>query len=335
VNEPWTVERIIEMSRAFQPACVLVAGAELDVFSVLEGGPLDAIALADRIDGDPRAAAVLLDALAAIGLLAKEGSRYRLAPGTAEALTEGGPSSVLAMVRHQANCLRRWAQLAHVVDAGMPAETAPSVRGAEGDLASFIGAMDEINRASAGPIVAALRPERRRRILDVGGASGTWTIAFLKAAPAARATLFDRPEVIPLARKRLAEAGLLDRVDLAPGDFYLDPLPGGADLVWLSAIVHQNSREENRALFRKCRDALVEGGEVAIRDFVMDPGRTRPAAGALFAVNMLVATEGGGTFTFEELAEDLRSAGLVEPGVARQAETMDAIVTARRGGHMK
>jgi predicted O-methyltransferase YrrM len=327
---PWTPEKVLDMTRGFQPACVIAAGAELDVFTVLAKGPLDAEEVARKVDADPRGTAVLLDALAALGLLEKRGEAYGLAPGVGDILAEGGSASALAMIRHQGNCLRRWGQLASVVETGAPAELPPSVRGEEADLASFIGAMDEISRASADALVATLEPRRFRHILDVGGASGTWTIAFLRAAPLARATLFDRPEVMPLARKRLAEAGVLDRVHLAPGDFSIDPLPGGADLVWLSAIVHQNSREENRGLFRKSREALLDDGLVAVRDIVMEPDRTRPPMGALFAVNMLVATEGGGTFTFEELAEDLRASGFTDATLARKAETMDSIVTARK-----
>jgi hypothetical protein len=109
-----------------------------------------------------------------------------------------------------------------------------------------------------------------------------------------------------------------------------DALPPGADLAWVSAIVHQNSRAQNRDLFAKVLAALVPGGRIAIRDILMEADRTRPVAGALFAINMLVATEGGGTFTFDELREDLEAAGFAEVAVLRQDEAMDAVVVARK-----
>ena len=155
-------------------------------------------------------------------------------------------------------------------------------------------------------------------------------MAFLRACPAATATLFDLPHVIPMARRRLAAAGMNKRVRLVPGDFMTDPLPRGADLAWVSAIAHQNSRAENRALFTKVFKALMPGGRIAIRDILMDPTRTRPVAGALFAVNMLVATEGGGTFTFGELREDLAAAGFTQARVRRRDETMNCIVVAKK-----
>jgi SAM-dependent methyltransferase len=141
--------------------------------------------------------------------------------------------------------------------------------------------------------------------------------------------LFDLPAVIPLARQRLTAGGVAERVQLAAGDFYHDPLPRGADLVWLSAIIHQNSPDENRALYRRAAEALEPGGRVLIRDIVMDESHTSPLAGALFAVNMLVATPGGGTYALAEIREDLQSAGFADVQLVRRDEGMHAIVAAR------
>ncbi len=332
-KEKWTAERVLGMARGFQPACVLMAGAELDVFGVLAGGAKDAAALAKAIGGDLRATIMLADALTAMELLEKSAAgQYSLAEGVADVLTEQGPSSTLAMVQHHANCLRNWAQLANVVRTGRRAERAPSVRGAAGDLESFIEAMQVVSRAAAGPLVARIGPPPFKHLLDVGGGPATWTIAFLRAgAPDSRATLFDLPDVLPIAEKHLREAHLLDRVTLAGGNFAADPaLPAGADLAWVSAIVHMNSRAENRDLFRKVHAALAPGGKVLIRDLVMDKSRTAPADGAMFAVNMLVNTPGGGTFTFGELADDLAAAGFIEPVLLNRDEGMCSVVQARK-----
>ena len=115
---------IFDQVRAFQPLCVMIAGAELDVFTILHAKPMNAAQLARRIKGDLRATTILLDALTAIGLLNKATHRepvYRVPPAVAEVLTETGSQSMLGMVRHQGNCLRNWAQLAGVVLRGKPA----------------------------------------------------------------------------------------------------------------------------------------------------------------------------------------------------------------------
>lgn len=324
----WTFEGLLDLGRAYQGAAVLAAAADLGLFDALDSRPKTAAELARRLRCNLRGLSTLLDALAALRLLRKTGTRFSLAAGVGEFLTAGGRQSQLAMAQHQANCLRRWAQLAVVVKSGRPARRSPSVRGEKGDLAAFIGAMHNIAAPNADRVIRSVRPKAFRHLLDLGGASGTWTAAFLRSCPAARATLFDLPPVIPLARRRLTDAKLINRVELAAGDFMKDRLPAGADLAWVSAIVHQNSRAQNRVLFRKIFRALLPGGRIVIRDFVMSRERELPAAGALFAINMLVATSGGGTFTFAELREDLAHAGFAAARLLRQDGTMNSLVSA-------
>jgi len=326
----WTAEEVFRLGSEYQRACVLAAAADLDVFTVLGDASVTAAEAATKLSTDPRGTTVLLDALAAMDLMEKKGDVYRVPPEVADVLAADGAHSVLAMARHQSTCLRRWAQLATVVKTGEPAEHLPSVFSNDDTLAAFIGGMHNVSVPMADSLVAGLQPLEFRHLLDVGGASGTWTIAFLEAAPEARATLFDRPKVIPMAERRLTDAGMLDHVTLVGGDFYTDPLPTGADLAWLGAIVHQNSREQNRALFAKVLAALEPGGRILVRDIVMEAGRTRPVGGALFAVNMLVGTHGGGTFTFDELSEDLLSAGFESPELVRQGTWMDSLVAATK-----
>jgi len=326
----WTAEELLELGRSYQPAAVLAAAADLDLFSGFSGASLEAIELCRRLRCSARGLTILLDALVSLRLLDKSGQRYSIPPGLNDLLGPDGAASVLGMAQHQANCLRRWAELARVVKSGQPADVPASVRGEAGDQRAFIQAMHNVSAPVAGQVIKAVRPLKFDHLLDVGGASGTWTTAFLRACPSARATLFDLPQVIPMARRRLSVAGLLKRVKLVPGDFLKDMLPSGADLVWVSAIAHQNSRPQNRTLFAKVLQALKPGGRIAIRDVLMDKNRTRPVAGALFAVNMLVATQGGGTFTFDELAEDLERSGFAGPVVMRRDEGMNSIVVGQK-----
>lgn len=330
MSRQWTREEVLELARSFQPACVLAAAADLDIFSRLATRPLTVEEVVSASACDLRATTILLDALAALKLLDKQGVRYSVTPSLASILTEHGTSSVLAMAQHQANCLRRWVQLAWVVKNGRPAERSPSVRGEDADAASFIGAMQNVSAPIADALIREIQPLDFHHLLDIGGGSGTWTVAFLSACPEAKATLFDLPHVIPLAKKHLTKAGLNDRVNLVAGDYLVGPLPGGADLAWVSAIVHQNSRVQNQALFSRVFHSLNPGGRIAIRDILMDSIRTLPVAGALFAVNMLVGTESGGTYTYEEVKADLEGVGFRDVDIARREEGMNSVVVARK-----
>jgi len=326
----WTAQEILDVARSFQPACVLTAGAVLDVFTPLDEQSMTAQALACEMGADPRAMTILLDALAAMELLTKRDNQYSVPSDVAKLLSEKSPDNILPMVRHLSNCLRRWSVLSEVVQNGGPAETDSSIRGASADQADFIGAMQNVSEPVAAEVVHRLQPLQFRHVLDVGAGPGTWTIALLRAVPEARATLFDLPPVIPMAKQRITEAGLNNRVEFVEGDYYEDALPEGVDLVWLGAICHQNSRAQNRALFAKAYQSLDEGGAVIIRDIVMDASRTRPQTGALFAVNMLVATEAGGTYTFDEYREDLCEADFDEVDLVHQDESMSCLIRAKK-----
>jgi len=328
MSKGWTSDDILVLARDYQAACVLTAAAELDIFSILADKALAQEEVAGRLDADPRGTTLLLDALVALELLDKRERRYRLASGVGKALTRDGPQSVLAMVQHQASCLRRWVQLATVVKTGQPAERQPSIRGEAGDREAFIGAMDIVSAPVASRLIEEIGPPAFKHLLDVGGASGTWTIVFLRSRPDTTATLFDLPDVIPLAEKRISAARMEDRVELVAGDFLADPLPSGADLAWVSAITHQNSRKQNRRLFSAVFEALAEGGQILIRDILMEASRTAPASGALFAINMLVSTDAGGTYTYEDLREDIEACGFEDATVLRHDEWMNSVIRA-------
>ena len=321
-------EAILKLARQFMESRILLSAAEMNIFSHLDGTPSTAEDLANRLPADLRGLTILLDALTAMDLLSKDKDTYITATDAAPFLTAKSPRSVLPMLHHAAHLWESWSELTSKVKKhGVNETPASSVRNAD-ELSAFIGAMHVVGMPLARKIVKAVQPGAARNLLDVGGASGTYITAFLKAVPEMKATLFDRPAVIQLARDRLIEAGMLDRVQLVPGDFYVDELPGGHDLAMLSAIIHQNSPGENVELFRKVLQAMVSGGRIIIRDHVMEPDRTKPRDGAIFAVNMLVNTAGVSTYTFDEIRNWLMQTGFVNVRLLRIGEHMDALVEA-------
>ncbi len=321
-------ESILRLARQFMESRILLTAAELDLFSHLAEKPATAEELSRKLHADLRGLTILLDALAAAGLLEKYEDTYRTPAAVVPLLSQNSPRSVLPMILHAAHLWDAWSALTRIVKAAdSSGDEVSDARDAD-ELGAFIGAMHVVGMPMAQKIAAAVQPGPARNLLDVGGASGTYTIAFLQAAPELRATLFDRPAVIPMARPRLAEAGVIDRVRLVAGDFYRNELPGGHDLALLSAIIHQNGPEENVELFKKVFRALVPGGRIVIRDHVMEPGRTKPRDGAIFAVNMLVNTEGGSTYTLDEIRSWLEETGFANIRLIKAGEHMDGLVEA-------
>ena len=321
-------EQILEMMRAYQVPCLLAAAADLDLFEKLAPAPRSASEVAAAAGCDLRAVTILLDALASVGMIVKQDEQYSISPELAPFLCEAFPQSVMAMLRHQANCLRNWSRLPWTVHSGKPEYPGPSIRGEDADKVSFIEAMHVVSRGVADELVQEIHPGSVCCVLDLGGASGSWTTAWLKAEPQSRAIIFDLTHVIPMARERFATSPFAERVELCAGDFNTDDLPKGADLAWVSAIIHQNSPDQNRALYRRIAEALEPHGWIYIRDIVMEPSRTVPVAGALFAVNMLSATEEGNSYCLTEIQEDLQSAGFMDVELVRRHEGMHSIVRA-------
>jgi predicted O-methyltransferase YrrM len=319
---------LLDLARNFMEPRILLTGAEMDLFTLLAPAPLSVREIAEKKQADERALTILLDALAAMDLLVKEAEKYQCPASVSCFLSRDAPGSVLPMVLHMAGLWGRWSRLTNVVQ-GLDVEREPlSSSRDEHDLQAFIGAMHVVAKSFAPRIIAAIGPGPCRALLDVGGALGTYTMAFLEAVPEMKATLFDRPEVIEMTRKHLGDAGVLGRVTLVPGDFYVDELPGGHDLALISAIIHQNGPDQNIELFSKVFRALIPGGRIVIRDHIMAADRTRPKDGAIFAVNMLMVTKAGGTYTYDQVREALAKAGFVRVRLLEAGEHMDGLVEA-------
>ena len=320
---------IFGKARAFWEARVLLTAAELDIFSLLTDGPKTAGQVSESLSSDPRGTETLLNALVALEVLGKDKGAFRVKPGLEKVLSSSAPETVLPMLQHMAHLWDTWGKLTEIVLKGKKEDIIEAIKRDEKGLNAFILAMHSIGRGMAKSVVAKLDLSGRRSLLDVGGGSGVYTIAMLQAEPEMRATIFDLPLVTEIAKKKLAEEDLLDRVTLVKGDFYKDALPGGHDIALLSAIIHQNSPEQNAALYRKIFDALIPGGAIVIRDHVMNNDHAGPADGAMFAINMLVNTPGGSTYSFDEIKEDLLAAGFTDVNLLHQAE-MDSLVVAEK-----
>lgn len=325
--ETWTREKILELSGAFLRPRIIITAAQLNLFAELDGRARSVEDLCNDHGWNPRGLRILLDALAAMDLIQKglDGT-YTLDASLSGLLVPGSDSSVLPMVLHRGSMWKSWSNLTEIVVTGRNPNPMGSEARSDEEIEAFIGAMHVVGLAAADTIAASVDLAAFKRLLDIGGGSGTYTMAFLKRAPHLTATVFDLPRVIEMARRRFTAAGFIDRVTLAAGDYNADPLPRGNDLVLLSAIIHINSREGNQTLFRKVYDCLEPGGAMLIRDHLMDPTRTRPIDGAIFAVNMLVATRGGNTYTLEETTTDLQAAGFHDVRLLREGERMDQLL---------
>jgi SAM-dependent methyltransferase len=312
----------------FWTSRVILTAAELDVFTLLDEGPSTSSALAHRISSSARATDRLLNSLVALDFLEKQEEYFSLS-AKGRFLSSRHPQTILPSVLHFSGLWQSWSQLTSVVKTGEPAKRAGTEMN-QADRKAFIGAMDVAGRKLSIQLAETFDASRFKRFLDIGGASGTYTIAFLRKNPQMTAVLFDLPPVIPIARERMEAEGLTNRVDLTPGNYNEDAIPSGCDLALLSAIIHQNSLAENQNLFAKIFAVLDPGGVLLIRDFIMDPSRTSPITGTLFALNMLVNTTDGDTYTLAEVSKALQKAGFINVELLRGGDQQNDLVQAQK-----
>ncbi len=309
MQQPELVRQVDAISAGFQRSQILFTALRANVFSHLEEART-AEEVASALDWSPRGTRMLLDGLVALELLRKDNGRYQNGDAASQCLVPGAPLDQTHILTHKANGWNSWAQLGEVVRTG---EGLPRKPRSEDQLRAFICGMNDIAKESAKGMVEAIDLSRYRHVLDVGGGPASYSIAFLKAHPEMRATVFDMPEVVPIGREQAKKACLADRIDFVPGDLTTDPLGAGYDLVLISNIIHSFSGEMNRTLVQKSFDALEPGGMLIIKDFLLDAERTGPAFSLIFALHMLLHTEGGDTYTVDEVGGWTQDAGFA-PG---------------------
>ena len=299
---------VIDMIFAFQKSRVVLTAYELDIFTALGDEEKTAGKVSKALGTDERATDRLMNALCALGLMRKEGEKYANIPLASRFLVRGKPGFASGLM-HLVHLWDSWSTLTEAVRQGTSVTHRPTDERGEKWLRSFIAAMHDRAYRTAPAIVGLLDLSGVSRVLDIGGGSGAYSMAFVRARDDIRATVFDLPNVIPLSRKYLEKEKLSDRIQTKPGDYNLDEFDRGFDLHFLSAIIHSNAADENRKLIKKCFRALNANGQIIIQDFVMDEDRISPVFGALFALNMLVGTASGDTYTESEITSWMVEAG--------------------------
>lgn len=314
------MDRLNRIASGYVDAKILLTGAQLRVFDHLRrpGATVEAVAAA--VGGQVRGVRILLDALVALEIVAKTGELYVNEPDCEAALVSDGPTQLAALLRHRNRCFRRWAFLEETIRGDSPSLDGFSRRSHEDPElnADFIRGMFAASHERVGEVLDHVDLAAVRTVADVGGGPGHYLVELARRLPDATPILVDLPETLAVAGGLLAESGVGERVRLLAWDVYADPPPTELpplDLAFVSQLVHAEGESANRGLLAKLHGAMAPGGRVVIHENVVDPCRTSPRAGALFAVNMLAMTERGRTYSAEELEGWGREAGFdVEPG---------------------
>ena len=318
------------MLRSFQASRTVLTAVELDVFTAVGRGAT-AAEVADRTGTSLVGMSPLLHALVALGLLRKDAGRFHCGPLADSLLRADAAHDARAVLLHVEHTWHYWSTLTECVRRGTAVRDARIEERGPAWTRAFIAAMHHAASARTPVVLAALDLGGVRRILDLGGGSGAFSIAFARAVPDALVTLLDTVHGHASRRTYADASGVGDRIRTVDGDIDQPSYGEGYDLVFASAVCHLLSPEDNLEMLRKCHAALRPGGRVVIQEFVLDDDKTGPRHSALFALNMLVWTRGGSTYSGAEYHDWLRRSGFVEAKTMRLPGPADLIVGRRPG----
>jgi 2-polyprenyl-3-methyl-5-hydroxy-6-metoxy-1,4-benzoquinol methylase len=311
------LQDFMQLSGGFRASRVILTANNLAVFEHLKT-PKTAVEIAGKLGTVPRATEILLDAVTALGLLAKTGVKYRNTAPAKKFLLKESPWYQGDMMRHLDALWKSWSGLDEVVKTGL------LNRAGGRDYEVFIRAMHNNAVFRAKSVVSTIDLSNVKKALDLGGGPGTYSMELARRGVSV--TLFDLPDTLVVSKKIIRESKGKD-IDFISGDFHADDIGKGYDLVFISQIFHAMSEDECLALLEKSRNALNPNGRIAVHEFFLERDRAHPVPGALFSVNMLVNTAAGRSYTTAEMKAWLGKAGF--KGVKTKILGDTVVLTAR------
>jgi precorrin-6B methylase 2 len=322
-TNPLTPERIMQYAWGYAVPLAIEAAVQHRVFDLIDAhGPMSVAQLGEKSGASPRGLRMLLNMLVSIELLAREGDRYKLTPESEAFLVTTKPSFQGGIFKHiSAQLLPRWMRLTEIVRSGKPALAVNDEPEGGAFFQQFVEDIFPMSYRPAQVLADHLnvaRADAPVKVLDIAAGSGVWGIALAQRSPQVRVTAVDWPRVIPVTRRVAQRFGLADRFTFVEGDIATADLGRGYHVATLGHILHSEGEPRSRELLRRVFAALAPGGTIAIAEFLANADRTGPPTAMIFAVNMLVNTSEGDTFTFAEIASWLREAGFAD---ARQLES--------------
>ena len=308
-------QRLGKMSQGFREAQVLHTCVELGVFEALNEGPATDIAVAQKVGANPRATGLLLNTAVALGLLNKTKDQFSNNPLVAACLLPGVPGSMARSIRLQIAFYRRWGRLSEAVRTGKRPEEDRRDEAAGDWVRNFVFGLYDMALPLA-PLIAEtldLPIDRPLHVIDVGGCHAAYSMALARRYPLLTAVVFELPAVVPFAREIIAQEGLADRVTVQEGDFQREGLGAGYDIAMVFGVLNGEPPEGRPTLIRKVYDCLNPGGKIVLRDFVLDDDCAGPPEAAIFALQMLLATDSGGLDTRSDWTDWLAKADFAPP----------------------
>ncbi|MCX7876462.1 MAG: acetylserotonin O-methyltransferase [Melioribacteraceae bacterium] len=300
-----TQKKIREIAYGFQASRILLTAFELEIFTILDKHLLTAEEISFKINCNLNSTKRLLNALVGLGLLKKVKNKFYNSDAASNFLVKG-KNDFIGGLYHTNEIWKNWNNLTDIIKTGKPELAKKDIIQKE----YFIAAMHFRALKESKILASMLDLDNITKMLDVGGGSGIFSMAFIEKNKNIFSTIFDLPEIIQITQKYVNEFIYKENIILKEGNYLFDDFDSNYDLIFLSSIIHINSYEQNMILIKKCCDSLNNNGQIIIKDWIMNDEKTEPTDGAIFSINMLVSTEFGDVYSEKEIKEWFYNAGI-------------------------
>lgn len=306
-------QRIVDLLLGYTPTLVLVTAVQLDVFGAMTEGAQTAADIAKATSTSPRGLTMLLDGLVSLGLLDKQANRYDLTPESETFLVKSSDNYLGGFIEVFQKGIQDWLKLPESVKTGQPVRSVENQKRSEEFFAPLVRALHVANMGPAHNLARKLGVGTRwrgLRVLDVAAGSGVWGIAAAQEDPSTTVAALDFPKILTITREYAAKAGVADRMSYLESNMRDATFEENTyDLVILGNICQSEGADATRDFLTRVQPAIRANGKLAIVDMIPNEERTGPSFPVLFALQMLLHTTQGGTFTQSEYTRWLQQAG--------------------------
>jgi SAM-dependent methyltransferase len=309
-----TPDRLMQFGFAYAPPLIIGAAVSNKVFDTLATGAKTVEEVSKAAGSSTRGLRAIMNALVGLELLSKDRhEKYSLTPESENFLVSGKPGTLAGFFSmNRVRLIQHWMKLDEIVRSGRPAEA----RNQEGPGTEFFTELVEniipMSARAAQTLADHLKVAEAKnevRVLDLAAGSGIWGISLAQKSSRVQVTAVDWAGIIPTTKRITGRFGVGDRFEFIEGDLLEAYFGTGYDIATLGHILHSEGEERSRVLLKKTLGALRSGGTIAIGEWLVNDERTEPLPSLIFAVNMLVNTERGDTFSFNEITMWLEEAG--------------------------